>query len=109
MDSYRRYASLLKVLSHPDRLNLMDLLRDREMTLDEIQGWIDLDQSVLHRHLMLLRQAGLVTDRREGRQALYQADSIIATALFSLFDLQEERRLPESLQSHDARPAARLT
>lgn len=109
MDPYRRYASLLRVLSHPDRLNLLDLLRDREMTLDDIQGWIDLDLSALHRYLMLLRQAGLVMDRREGRTTFYQADEAVSEALFFLFELQDERRVPDQRLPQEPRSAARLT
>lgn len=109
MDPYHRYASLLRVLSHPSRLNLLDLLRDRELTLEEIQGWIDLDLAALHRHLMLLRQAGLVKDRREGRTAFYQADEAVSDALFTLFELQEARRVPEQALFREPRSAARLT
>lgn len=109
MDPYRRYASFLRVLSHSDRLNLLDLLREREMRLDEIQGWIDLDPSALHRHLQLLRQAGLVKDRREGRTTYYLADRAVSEALFCLLEQQDERRIPDEPWPGEPRSAARLT
>lgn len=86
MEPYHRYASLLRVLANPDRLNLLDLLLDRELTVPEIQQWVSLDYAILSRHLAILRQTGLVKERRTGRVLHYSSDAEMATALFEVID-----------------------
>lgn len=64
-------ADLLKGLSHPRRLEIIRLLRDQELCVSDIYEMLDLPQANISQHLMVLRDAGIVTTKRDGKQILY--------------------------------------
>lgn len=64
-------ASILKVLADETRLAVIELLLSGPMHVGEINGSLDVEQSLLSHHLRVLRDAGLVTAEREGKQVLY--------------------------------------
>jgi len=61
----------LKVLSDPTRLRLLALLLKEELAVAELQEILGMGQSRISSQLALLRQAGFVTDRRDGKKAFY--------------------------------------
>ncbi len=61
----------LKALSDPHRLRILDRLRGGEHCVCELMDLLDAGQSLLSFHLKTLKDAGLVTDRREGRWMHY--------------------------------------
>jgi ArsR family transcriptional regulator len=71
-DSLVRHASLFHALSDPRRLRILDLLRAGEQCVCDLQADLDIGQSLLSFHLKTLRDAGLVTVRKEGRWSHYQ-------------------------------------
>jgi len=64
----------LKALADETRQSILELLKDREMSVGEIVACFDLTQPTISHHLGLLRRAGLVLTRREGRQVYYTAN-----------------------------------
>jgi len=66
-----RPAEQFQALSDETRLRILDLLRGREHCVCELTDALDLGQSLLSFHLKTLKDAGLVTDRREGRWMYY--------------------------------------
>jgi SAM-dependent methyltransferase len=62
---------LIKLLSDATRLRLLALLRKEPLSVVELQEVMDMGQSRISSHLALLRQAGLVEDRREGKRSFY--------------------------------------
>lgn len=65
-------AAFFHALSDPTRLGILEMLRDGERCVCELQGELDAAQSRLSFHLRVLKDAGLVEDRREGRWAYYR-------------------------------------
>ncbi len=61
----------LKVLSDPTRLRLLALLLKEELSVAELQEILGMGQSRISSQLALLRQAGFVVDRRDGKKAFY--------------------------------------
>ena len=61
----------LKILSDPTRLRLLALLMKEELAVAEVQEVLGMAQSRISSQLALLRQAGFVADRREGKKAFY--------------------------------------
>ena len=61
----------MKALSDPNRLRILDRLRSGERCVCDLTDALDAGQSLLSFHLKCLKDAGLVTDRREGRWAYY--------------------------------------
>jgi len=62
---------ILKTLSDPTRLRLLALLLREELSVAEIQEILGMAQSRISSQLALLRQADLVSDRRDGKKAFY--------------------------------------
>lgn len=59
-------AAFLKVLAHPLRLSILELLCQGERTVGQLAELLRVDQPIVSRHLGILKQGGLVTMRQEG-------------------------------------------
>jgi len=68
---FELHAKLLKALSHPRRLEVVNLLRDQELCVSDIYEMLDLPQANISQHLMILRDEGILKTKREGKQILY--------------------------------------
>ena len=66
-----RVTLRFKALSDPNRLRIIDRLRSGERCVCDLTDALDAGQSLLSFHLKSLKDAGLVSDRREGRWAYY--------------------------------------
>ena len=66
-----RAARLFHALSDETRLGILDMLRQGERCVCDLQADLDAAQSRLSFHLKVLKAAGLVTDRKEGRWSYY--------------------------------------
>ncbi|HXC26112.1 MAG TPA: metalloregulator ArsR/SmtB family transcription factor [Gemmatimonadaceae bacterium] len=64
-------AAGFHALSDATRIEIVDLLRGGERCVCELMDTLDAAQSRLSFHLKVLREAGLVTDRRDGRWVYY--------------------------------------
>jgi ArsR family transcriptional regulator, arsenate/arsenite/antimonite-responsive transcriptional repressor len=78
-----RAADLFHALSDETRVRILSLLRGGERCVCDLQADLGAAQSRLSFHLRVLRQAGLVADRREGRWAYYR---IVPRALDEVHD-----------------------
>ena len=65
----------LRILSDPTRIRILHLLRAEELSVVELQDILGMGQSRISTHLSQLRQAGLVVDRRVGKNSIYAFDS----------------------------------
>ncbi|MCA9155561.1 MAG: metalloregulator ArsR/SmtB family transcription factor [Pirellulaceae bacterium] len=65
-------ASLLKVLADETRLTVVQQLLDGPKHVGEINAELNVEQSLLSHHLKVLRDAGLVCARRDGKAVLYE-------------------------------------
>ena len=79
-----RAVELFHALSDETRLAILDMLRDGERCVCDLQEELDAAQSRLSFHLKVLRDAGLVTDRKEGRWSYY---TVVPEALAETHDL----------------------
>src|SRR5690349_2349328 len=64
--------NLLRLLADPTRLRLLLLLEQEELSVAELQQILGMGQSRISSHLAQLRRAGLVLDRRVGKNILYK-------------------------------------
>jgi ArsR family transcriptional regulator len=69
---YEARARVAKALGHPSRLLILDALQQREQCVCELTELVGADQSTVSKHLAVLKQAGLVEDRKEGTMAFYR-------------------------------------
>ena len=79
-------ANLFRVLGHPARVRILELLRDGELSVGALQAALDLDSGGTSQHLAALRRIGVVESRREGTSVYYRVDNE------HVFDLLEAGR-----------------
>lgn len=68
---FARASQLFHALSDETRLGILEMLREGERCVCDLQEELDAAQSRLSFHLKVLKEAGLVSDRREGRWSYY--------------------------------------
>jgi DNA-binding transcriptional ArsR family regulator len=92
MSNYQETAKLLQILSHPVRLRILDILRGGEECVCHIQSVLGKRQAYVSQQLMILRDAGLVADRKEGLNVFYRlADSTVIELLGIVLGSAETR------------------
>ncbi|MDW5444328.1 metalloregulator ArsR/SmtB family transcription factor [Polaromonas sp. SM01] len=77
-------SGLLRALANPDRLLLLCQLAQGEHCVSELEGLLGILQPTLSQQLGVLRQEGLVTTRREGKQIFYSMASPEALAVMQV-------------------------
>ncbi|MCC7105696.1 MAG: winged helix-turn-helix transcriptional regulator [Chloroflexi bacterium] len=80
-------ADLFKALGHPARLQILELLRDRERSVSELQAGLQIAGSAVSQQLMVLRSRQLVEARREGANVYYRVRD---PAVFTILDAGRE-------------------
>lgn len=68
---YKLHAGICHTLANPKRLEIIESLRTREMSVTELTKVLEISQSNLSQHLALMRQRGILTSRREGLNVFY--------------------------------------
>lgn len=71
LDRYRTRARVMKALAHPTRLFIVDQLADGPRCVCELTAMVRADVSTVSKHLLVLRNAGIVSDERRGAQVFY--------------------------------------
>jgi DNA-binding transcriptional ArsR family regulator len=66
-------AAALRAIAEPRRLQILRLVRDREVSAGEIAKRFEVSRPAISQHLAVLKGAGLVTERREGTRRLYKS------------------------------------
>lgn len=75
-------AQFFKALAHPVRIRLLEVLRDGEHSVQELQAALGLDQSTVSQQLAILRARNVVTGRKEGTTVRYSVrDARVGTLL----------------------------
>jgi DNA-binding transcriptional ArsR family regulator len=79
----RLKAKIFNALADPTRLEILEFLRTSEKCVCEIIPHVGLIQPVVSRHLRILKDCGLVRDRKDGNRRLY---SITDRRIFEIID-----------------------
>ncbi|MCC9136623.1 ArsR/SmtB family transcription factor [Pontibacter silvestris] len=81
-------AAMLKVLAHPKRLAIVDLLgKEDKMTVTEIYKYLDLPQAIASQHLITLKDKGVLSSFKVGTKIYY---SLAIPKLIDVIDCLEE-------------------
>ena len=67
-------AGMFRVLGHPARVRILELLREGERSVGALQAELGLDSGGTSQHLSALRGIGVVESRREGTSVYYRVD-----------------------------------
>ncbi len=68
MEIFERQARICKAFAHPGRLQILDLLGQGERGSSELQEVLGISKTSLSQHLSVLKSAGVLATRREGKQ-----------------------------------------
>lgn len=83
--NFEKCAMLFRVMSNSKRLEILDIIKDREVTVNEITKLLGTRKSNTSQHLAYLRYTGIVVTRRSGKNIFYKlADSKIVEPCKSL-------------------------
>ena len=69
-------TKFLKVISEPNRLNILRMLRKESLTVAEIWQYLDLPQNLVSHHLKVMRDFGILESEKKGKQVLYSLNKI---------------------------------
>ena len=92
MEVLERMAGSLRVLAHPYRLKIVELLMEQDLTVGELAGALDMPSSACSQHLNLMRAHGLLTSRRNGKAVYYQVDNPSAANVIKCIRKHEATR-----------------
>jgi ubiquinone/menaquinone biosynthesis C-methylase UbiE/DNA-binding transcriptional ArsR family regulator len=96
-------ASIVKILraaADPNRLRILLLLKDEELSVAELQEILVMGQSTISTHLSQLKRAGLVEDRRTGKSNLYRLSTESAGDVLNEMLGQARREIEEAASDH---------
>ncbi|MDP3880397.1 MAG: metalloregulator ArsR/SmtB family transcription factor [Dehalococcoidales bacterium] len=85
---YTYHAEMCKVFSHPKRLELINALRDGEMSAGELSVRLELAPANLSQHLSMMRERRILVSRKEGNMVYYRIAN--PRLLIEAFDLLRE-------------------
>lgn len=86
-----RLATVFHALSDVTRIRIVEMLLTGEQCVCDLTETLDAAQSRLSFHMKVLKEAGLITDRREGRWVFYMLNAQLLTELESFFAVVRAR------------------
>lgn len=93
----------LKAIAEPRRRQILNLVRDAELSAGEIAAHFEVTRPAISQHLGVLKEAGLVAERRAGTRRLYQARpegfDDLRTFLEAFWDVRLQR-LKREVEAH---------
>ncbi len=84
---YQYHAEMCQVLSHPKRLEAINVLRDGEMSVTELSQKLGLTVGNLSQHLSMMKERHVLLTRKEGNMVYYR---IANPKLIRCFDMMRE-------------------
>ena len=76
-------ARVIKAMAHPVRLMVIDCLKEGERSFSALFDLFRLDKSTVSKHLLILKEAGIVSSRKEGLDMIYRLEVPCVTDFFS--------------------------
>jgi ubiquinone/menaquinone biosynthesis C-methylase UbiE len=99
-------VKILRVVADPNRLRILLLLKAEELSVAELQEILVMGQSTISTHLSQLKTAGLVEDRRIGKNSLYRLTTGNGNDVLADLLARAEREIPDAV--HDRATARRV-
>ena len=81
---FEAQAQIFKVLTHPARIAILEILRDGEHCVCHMEAHLGLRQAYISQQLAVLREGGLIQDRRDGWNIFYR---VVDVRIFEALDV----------------------
>jgi len=107
---YRHHAEMCKVLSHPTRLQVLNALREREMSVSDLAAQLQVAIGNLSQHLNMMKQRRVLLSRKEGNIVFYRLANPKTLKAFDLIreilseQIERESALVRHLERTRPRP-----
>lgn len=86
LKKYKKRSDTIKALAHPTRLFIIDFLSSGEKCVCEIVEQVGADTSTISKHLLVMKNAGLVEDEKRGLNVFYKMTCPCITNLFECLE-----------------------
>ena len=94
--------AFLKLIADPNRLRILAVLTRGERCVCDVEAAVELPQNLVSHHLSVLKRAGVVLDRREGKWVYYRVDPAALTARLGAVTALLDLRQAEAPATHCA-------
>ncbi len=84
---YSYHAEMCKVLSHPKRLEIINVLREKEMSVGDLSGRLNLGQANISQHLNMMKERRILVSKKEGNVVYYRLANL---RMLEAYDLLRE-------------------
>lgn len=83
---YIKRSEIMKALAHPTRLFIVDFLSDNEKCVCEIVEQVNVDISTISKHLLVMKNAGLIECEKRGLNVFYKLSCPCISNLFTCLE-----------------------
>lgn len=98
---YEPQVQIFKVLTHPARLAILDILRDGEHCVCHMEAHLGYRQAYISQQVAVLREAGIIQDRRDGWNIFYRVtDPRIYMVLDTIQQMSSQQPMPQKKDVH---------
>lgn len=86
---YIKKSQILKALSHPIRLQMVDVLLDDECCVTDVVNALGISQSTSSQHLSILKNSGIVYPEKHGTKTCYIVNNDLVKEIISILKKEE--------------------
>ena len=81
---YVKHSLVLKALSHPVRLKILEVLFDNEFCVNDLSNTLNLPQAISSHHLGIMKNSGILHSHKQGARACYSVKNDLAKGIISI-------------------------
>jgi ArsR family transcriptional regulator len=75
-------SRIIKAMSHPVRLMIIEVLKEGELSFSKINEMFKSDKSTVSKHLLVLKESGIVSSKKSGSDMIYKLEVPCITDFF---------------------------
>ncbi|MCX5817327.1 MAG: metalloregulator ArsR/SmtB family transcription factor [Proteobacteria bacterium] len=75
-------SRIIKAMSHPVRLMIIEVLKEGELSFSKINEMFESDKSTVSKHLLVLKESGIVSSKKSGSDMIYKLEVPCITDFF---------------------------
>jgi DNA-binding transcriptional ArsR family regulator len=92
---YTDLSNRIKLMAHPERLRILDALRRDAECVCHLEALLDKPQPYVSQQLRILRDAGVITDEKQGQNVFYRLNDVDLAAWLNAILGEVDEGLPE--------------
>jgi len=85
-DKLLKVAEILKAIAHPVRLRIIEVLSEEKRTVSQLMKLTEIEQSLISHHLIKMKDKGILSSYRDGKNIYYQLVDDHITKIFACME-----------------------